>query len=210
VVPGVASPPRPLPRAAPPGAALTASRPPSADINPYAAPVRPTLSPLPPRPAAPLQESSLDAPLAGRGTRLLAQLLDGLLGLLCMLPGIVLMLVGIALTEPGEGVSILLPVALGLVGIGILGLLVYQLRLLGREGQTWGKKQMKIRIVLYDTGEIPGLGRSLGLRIVVNNLIGNVPFLGALYALADPLFIFGEERRCLHDLLAGTKVVEAG
>ena len=60
-----------------------------------------------------------------------------------------------------------------------------------------------------DTGEIPGLGKTLGLRMFVNNLIGNVPFVGPFYTLADILFIFGEERRCLHDHLASTKVVEA-
>jgi NAD/NADP transhydrogenase beta subunit len=92
---------------------------------------------------------------------------------------------------------------------GAIALLVYQIRLLAREGQTWGKKQMKVRIVLYETGEIPGLGRSLGLRMFVNNLIGAIPCVGGIYSIVDILFIFGEERRCVHDFIAGTKVVEA-
>jgi len=92
---------------------------------------------------------------------------------------------------------------------GFVGLLVYQIRLLAREGQSWGKKQMNIRIVRYDTGEIPGLGRLVGLRYFVNMLPEFIPFLGTIYRLVDFLLIFGEERRCLHDLIAGTKVVEA-
>jgi uncharacterized RDD family membrane protein YckC len=32
--------------------------------------------------------------------------------------------------------------------------------------------------------------------------------LGAFYSIADVLFIFGKDRRCLHDLLAGTRVVQ--
>jgi len=43
------------------------------------------------------------------------------------------------------------------------------------------------------------------LRSWVNGLIGLVvPF----YGLVDILFIFGSERRCLHDLIAGTVVVK--
>jgi hypothetical protein len=30
-----------------------------------------------------------------------------------------------------------------------------------------------------------------------------------IFAIADPLFIFGEERRCVHDLMADTIVVNA-
>jgi hypothetical protein len=40
-------------------------------------------------------------------------------------------------------------------------------------------------------------------------LLPLVPFLGGLVALVDVLFIFGPSKRCLHDLVAGTKVVEA-
>jgi hypothetical protein len=39
----------------------------------------------------------------------------------------------------------------------------------------------------------------------VNSFLGNViPF----YAFIDILVIFGSEQRCIHDYLAGTKVVE--
>ena len=93
--------------------------------------------------------------------------------------------------------------------VAVIALAIYQLWLLGQEGQTWGKKRMSIRIVMNDTGELPGLGRILGLRIIVNGLLGAIPCVGGIYTLADALFIFTEDRRCLHDHIAGTKVVEA-
>ncbi len=49
----------------------------------------------------------------------------------------------------------------------------------------------------------------LGLRYLPTQVIVAIPVVGALYALVDALFIFGAEQRCLHDLIAGTKVVLA-
>jgi hypothetical protein len=34
-----------------------------------------------------------------------------------------------------------------------------------------------------------------------------IPTLGGLLTLVDALFIFGGSRRCVHDLIAGTKVI---
>jgi uncharacterized RDD family membrane protein YckC len=35
-----------------------------------------------------------------------------------------------------------------------------------------------------------------------------IPVVGRLINLVDPLLIFGKERRCLHDLIADTIVVD--
>jgi uncharacterized RDD family membrane protein YckC len=42
------------------------------------------------------------------------------------------------------------------------------------------------------------------LRSWLNTLIGIIPF----YGLVDVLFIFREDKRCIHDLIAGTHVVQ--
>jgi uncharacterized RDD family membrane protein YckC len=65
---------------------------------------------------------------------------------------------------------------------------------------------MKIRIVNYDDGQIPPWSKVFGLRYLVNGLLGQVV---PMYAFIDALLIFGAEQRCIHDYLAGTKVVDA-
>ena len=98
--------------------------------------------------------------------------------------------------------------AFAVMGGAFLAYGIYQLVMLHRHGQTFGKKLMGIRIVRKD-GSRAGLGRIFWLRYFVPGVIGNIPLLGVLFALADPLFIFGEEKRCLHDLFADTIVVDA-
>jgi uncharacterized RDD family membrane protein YckC len=151
-------------------------------------------------------------PLAGRGARLAAALLDSVAGLVAIIPGLVLMFAGMpsaraqTLEDPvGNDLNMLLGVTV--LGISVLVLIFYQFRLLAREGQTIGKRLMHIRIVTYEDDSLPGAGRAIWRRAILNGILGNfIP----LYALIDLLFIFGAERRCLHDYIAGTKVVEAG
>jgi uncharacterized RDD family membrane protein YckC len=138
--------------------------------------------------------------LASRGSRLAASLIDGLAAVVILLPA----LASIFFVDESESLSTTGVFFAALSGIAFLGFAVYQLSMLVREGQTLGKKAMNIRIVNYSDGQIPSAGRLLGMRYVVNSFLGNLPF----YALLDVLLIFGDERRCIHDYLAGTKVVE--
>ncbi|MBN2489492.1 MAG: RDD family protein, partial [Planctomycetes bacterium] len=80
---------------------------------------------------------------------------------------------------------------------------------LTRDGQSIGRKLLRIKIVRHDHGGRAGFARVVLVREIVNGLIGSIPFVSYVYALVDSLFIFGHERRCLHDYLAGTKVVTA-
>ncbi len=99
-----------------------------------------------------------------------------------------------------------------LVGIGLFGANLYFLH---KSGQTVGKRVVGIRIVRADTKENGGfvvnvLKRSLLAGLPYLALIFISPILGALYIWADILFIFREDRRCLHDRIAGTMVIQAG
>ena len=137
--------------------------------------------------------------LASRGSRLAASILDVLIALASMAPGFLLMSRGASspeeMLQKGALAAMVGPVLLG----------VYYMIILARDGQTLGKKVMKIRIVRFDDGSNPGFGKVVGLRVFLNGLLGYIPF----YALVDVLFIFGSKQRCVHDLIAGTKVVQA-
>ena len=148
--------------------------------------------------------SSKGRALATPGSRLAAALLDGLI----QIPIVIAFVVGIMMTDGNqEGVGIAILV---LCGILFLALAIYQLVIISRDGQSIGKRIMKIRIVKYEDNSNPGFVHAVLLRAFVNGLIGGIPLVGPIYSLADLLFIFGEEHRCLHDLIASTKVVEAG
>jgi uncharacterized RDD family membrane protein YckC len=75
-------------------------------------------------------------------------------------------------------------------------------------GQSWGKRMLGIKIVDMQ-GRKPGVLRLLFLRYGLVRLVGLAPVVGGLLALIDDCFIFRADRRCLHDILAGTRVVVA-
>lgn len=161
-------------------------------INPYAAPGTPVTGALPP----PLPDDAR-LPLAGRGDRLLAKIIDRALYFACLVPALV-----VAVMQMRSAIG--LAFALGFFAIALL--FIYNLMLLGDRGQTVGKRWLRIRIVRTD-GRDADLGRLFGLRMCVPWLIGALA--GPLFVLPDVLCIFGNERRCLHDMMADTIVVDA-
>jgi uncharacterized RDD family membrane protein YckC len=77
-----------------------------------------------------------------------------------------------------------------------------------RDGQSWGKKVLSIKIV-DGLGRKPSIGR-LSVRCGVAIFAGMIPFVGRLASLVDVCLIFRTDKRCGHDLVAGTHVVQAG
>jgi uncharacterized RDD family membrane protein YckC len=99
----------------------------------------------------------------------------------------------------------------GLVaGALVLGVMVVNWYLLVKRGQTIGKIVAHTRVVLVDGSRAP-FTRVVALRAWPILILQYVPILarsiGPLLSLVDVLFIFRKDRRCLHDLVAGTKVV---
>jgi uncharacterized RDD family membrane protein YckC len=149
--------------------------------------------------------------LASRLSRFLAAFLDSFIaGLMIYLPAVI---VGAATgafdqldrLEQGGDVDISgLTLPIFLCVVGFIGWAWITLLLVARYGQTIAKRLLEIRVVRSD-GSQASLGRIFWLRNVVNALLGIIP----LYALVDLLFIFGERRQCIHDLLADTIVVKA-
>jgi uncharacterized RDD family membrane protein YckC len=138
-------------------------------------------------------------PLADRGSRLAAWLLDLVLNALSYIAGIV----AAVAADVEEDIVVLL----AFVMLFYLPLWIYQAYLRATLGQTIGKRVVKIRIVSYDDGSNPGFWRAVGLRDLVPWIIGLV--VGLLFWAIDNAFIFGRERRCVHDYMAATIVVRA-
>ena len=81
--------------------------------------------------------------------------------------------------------------------------------LVATNGQTIGKRMVGIKVVRTN-GSPASFGRIFLLRNVVSTLPAFLPFIGLLYQLViDPIFIFQDSRRCLHDLIADTTVVRS-
>lgn len=135
-----------------------------------------------------LTRTAVAPDLASRWNRLKARLTDS--GLL----------LGVwFLMELGGGEGILAVVG----GLAIIAIFIYQIYLLGTKGQTIGKQSVNIKVVKTDTGNNGGFVTNVLLREIVNWVLGIIP----LYSLVDVLFIFREDQRCIHDFLAGTRVV---
>lgn len=150
-----------------------------------------------------------DRPLASPWTRLGAQVLDGLVYAASVLPGVVLMALTGGFTETMDGANV--AVGFGAMGLGFLAAFVYNMYLLSTEGQTLGKRFLKLRVIDEVDGTNPGFVRAVLLRAIVPGAIANIPLLGFLFSIADALFIFREDRKCIHDHFAKTVVVtEAG
>jgi uncharacterized RDD family membrane protein YckC len=169
--------------------------------NPYA----------PPQAAVQDVTDSGEQVLAGRGTRLGAAILDGLIMAVAIyLPMVIgLRLSGHALFVNArfnsEGINDLvfvLPVA------GALAIAWMNYLYVSRNGQSIAKKIVGIKVVRTD-GSPVSVARIFWLRNVLNTVLGSIPLVGAVYWLVDSLLIFGDRRQCLHDKLADTIVINA-
>ena len=95
------------------------------------------------------------------------------------------------------------------VALTVYGWVVYFLcqgYLLHKKGQTIGKNLMDIAIVDMEGKQI-GLLNIVGKRIIPMVVVAYIPFIGPFISTFDYLFVFRKDKRCLHDLIAGTQVV---
>jgi len=166
-------------------------------------------------PYAPMLETQLprmqQAPLATLWKRFAGAMLDGLVAFGAMLPGFIPLAISMAQQDPNSQAPDL--DTMGIVGIIwilviVLVLAILQIYLLVTRSQTIGKYLVNTQIVEFETGVPAGFMKTFVLRSFVSGLIGAIPFVGFIYPLVDILFIFRADRRCIHDLIAGTNVVD--
>lgn len=144
--------------------------------------------------------------LASRGKRLAAAVVD----VFIFFPLVLLIAQPLGLiniSDPAKMQGFNLDQTMQLFIIGQVLFLLVQGYLLHTQGQTIGKKLLKIRIVSLDD-ELLGIGQLYFVRYLTFSLIAQIPIIGAFISMVNVLFIFGQDRRCLHDRLAGTKVIE--
>ena len=161
--------------------------------NPYSAP------------QADLAEPEVELQLGGRGERLGAVIIDGLMMMAILLPAMFMtgyfsgVMQGV---KPSYGMQMLWGV------LGFVVFVVVQGYPLSESGQTWGKKLLKLKIVDLQ-GAKPDFLKLIAMRYGIGAVIQLIPIAGSIYGLVDALFIFREDKRCIHDHLAGTRVVIA-
>ncbi|MGJ7505043.1 RDD family protein [Variovorax sp. ZT5P49] len=142
--------------------------------------------------------------LATRGKRFFAAMLDA--GISIAAIWLLAQLTPINLWED-DGLGLWTP-RFSDAAAGVVIYLVLHGYLLVTRGQTIGKALFKIRIARPD-GSQAQIGRILGLRDGPVFVMGIWPLLGPIYMLIDCLFIFRASRRCLHDQIADTVVLQA-
>lgn len=145
--------------------------------------------------------SKASSTLAGRGARLGAALLDFAIFFACIVPGIIVMSSSGSDAYTGFGIALLL--------FGWLGILIAQAIYLTKRGQSLGKMIVGVKIVRVSDESLPGFVKVFVLRLFVPGLLTGIPYLGVALWLADLLCIFRDDRRCIHDLIAETKVIDA-
>jgi uncharacterized RDD family membrane protein YckC len=151
-----------------------------------------------------------DAPLAagelaGRLARLAAVLIDALMGLI---PGVAALAYSGGLEPVLKGQGLTTQQALLVAGWSWGSFFAINSYLLFKRGQTIGKYLLAVRIVDLQ-GRIAPLWRVIVLRYVLISVVGQLGVLGSVLSTVDCLLIFQKSRRCLHDILAGTRVIKA-
>ena len=90
----------------------------------------------------------------------------------------------------------------------LLALVIYQWYLISTRGQSLAMGWLRIRIVKMN-GSPCGFKNGVLLRAWVMAAAAGGVGAAIVAGGLDGLFMFGVERRCIHDLVAGTKVVRA-
>ena len=150
-----------------------------------------------------LKSSDIDEDLASRWARLGAYIVDSII---LILPYVAIY----SLTDYWDEATIKdisISEQLLYVLMGLAQYLIVNGYLLHGRGQTVGKWVLGIKIVSFETDKILPLWKVFFVRYVPPATVAMLPFVGVILAIINDLFIFRKDKRCIHDHLAGTKVI---
>lgn len=142
--------------------------------------------------------------LASRWDRFWASLIDGLI-LTVVIFFLLYITVGLDGLTSSATFSMKYTLLMGALSVSVFALINF--KPLVENGQTIGKLALGIKIVTL-SGESPTVGTHLLKRYGIYLLIGYLPFIGQILYFVNLLIIFGKQKRCGHDFVAGTKVVK--
>lgn len=144
--------------------------------------------------------------LASRSQRFTGALIDGLL-MLPLVAGMVYFMSISAGGPAGASAESSFLISLISIPVSIAWFLILHGYLLANRGQTIGKMAVGTQIVDAQTGQLVPLLPLFFKRNISIQLLSMIPIVGSFVALADALLIFRESRKCLHDEIAGTRVI---
>jgi uncharacterized RDD family membrane protein YckC len=153
---------------------------------------------------------------ASRGKRLAAFLIDWLI--LATLMGLLYEYLGLSPTQTADFEAVITELAEKLKALSsgeywalfafpyVMFFVLHGMLLLNY-GQTIGKRVMGIAIVTLDNRR-PPFAQLILHRYVTQWAMGMIPQLGLFLRVVDVTAIFREDKRCFHDLIAKTKVID--
>lgn len=142
--------------------------------------------------------------LASRWKRLGGVMLDGFIMMLITIP--VMIFAGI-FEQASQGKQMSVGQYIFFFFFGLFIFFIINGFLLAKHGQTVGKKIVGTRIVDFESGQIISIWRFLWFRLLPIHIVSQIPIAGSFIGLTDAVRIFGKDKRCFHDLIARTKVI---
>jgi len=145
-----------------------------------------------------------DQVLASRWARLFAAIIDSIIG-----AGIAWTIILFVMNyQFADAAKFGFAMQLMLNGMGVAIFVALHGYFLAQNGQTIGKKLIGIKIVLMD-GNKPSFWTLIAKRYLLVWVVVSIPMLGGLLNLVNICFVFRKDKRCIHDLIAGTRVIKS-
>ena len=155
------------------------------------------------------------AGLAGRGARTGAAFINAAIYGCCLLPGMLMMSAKVV-AQGARTIDQLDPATLvgstHVMQLGLFAALAVQTCMLAIRSQNIGMLLVGLRVVRISDDQPAGFVYGSLLRFLVPIspifMSGLISILGLVLLCVDYCFMFRDDRRCLHDLIAGTKVIK--
>lgn len=141
--------------------------------------------------------------LASRWARLFGSLIDGVISIIIIFP----IMFYSGYWEKAMSGAVQVSHTILIAALAFVLFFIIHGYLLAKNGQSIGKKLVGTKIVSVNTDNILPLSKVVFLRYLPIAVVSNIPIVGGLFVLLDSLLVFRKNKRCVHDLIAGTKVI---